>query len=118
MSLGTSLNINSLQNEFEEAVEIIRKSRVQIMFLVETIIDGSYPDSQFDIRGYHLHRNNRKKLGGGILEYVSSDLISRILRLAKRCTCIEANVLEVKFKTRSIVAIGLYRSPSQRFNIK
>ena len=107
MSLGTSLNINSLQNEFEEAVEIIRKSRVQIMFLVETIIDGSYPDSQFDIRGYHLHRNDRKNGGGGILVYVLSDLISKKLRLAKLYTFIEPIVLEVKFKTRSIVAIGL-----------
>ena len=61
------LNINSIQNKFEELKDIITKSRVQIMAVSETKIDASYPDSQFLIPGYYLHRNDRKKGGGGVL---------------------------------------------------
>ena len=37
------------------------------MAVSETKIDGSYPDSQFLIPGYCLHRNDRNRGGGGIL---------------------------------------------------
>lgn len=41
------ININRIQNKFEELKNIITKSRVQIMAVSETKIDGSYQDSQF-----------------------------------------------------------------------
>lgn len=61
------LNINSLQNKFEEAADIIKKARVQMIVISKTKIDSPYPDSQFDIPGYSLYRNDRKKGGGCIL---------------------------------------------------
>jgi hypothetical protein len=39
------------------------KSSVQIMAVSETKIGGSYPDTQFLINGYYLHRNDREKGG-------------------------------------------------------
>ena len=59
------LNINSLQNNLEELVAMIRKLKAQIIFISETKIDSTYPDNQFTIPGYTLYRNDRKK-GGGI----------------------------------------------------
>ena len=58
------LNINSLQNKFEELTNIIRAIRAHIMFVSETKIDCSYPNAQFSIPGYSLYRNDRKKGGG------------------------------------------------------
>lgn len=71
------ININSIHNKFEELKNIITKSRVQIMAVSETKIDGSYQDSQFLIPGYYLHRNDRKKGGGGVLMFVSSKIKSK-----------------------------------------
>ena len=61
------ININSIQNKFEEFSEVISKSRMQVIIVGETKIDSSYSDSQFNIPGYVLYRNDRKKEGGGIL---------------------------------------------------
>ena len=43
------LNINSLQNKFEEL-------KSHIIFITETKIDKSYPNDQFKLLGYHLYR--------------------------------------------------------------
>ena len=41
------LNINSIQNKFEELAEVIKKINAHIMFVSETEIDASYPNAQF-----------------------------------------------------------------------
>ena len=55
--------------------EIIQKLGIQVMFIGETKIDSSYPDAQFTIPGYQLYRSDRKKGGGGLLAYASSNVI-------------------------------------------
>ena len=75
--LLSHLNINSIQNKFEELRHIVIESRVQIMVVSETKVDASYPDSQFHIPGYRLHRQDRKKGGGGVLMLVSSKIESK-----------------------------------------
>ena len=42
-------NVNSLQNKIEEVVMLIDEFKAQVVFLTETKIDGSYPNSQFAI---------------------------------------------------------------------
>ena len=105
------LNINSIQNKFEELASLIKKSRTQIMIVSESKIDSSYPNSQFTISGYELYRNDRKKGGGGILAYVSSELICKRIKPVKSYKTIEVIVLDIKLKERSIIVIGLYRPP-------
>ena len=46
------LNINSLQNKFEELRLINNKLKTSILVLTETKIDPSYPDTQFKLPGY------------------------------------------------------------------
>lgn len=41
------LNINSIQNKFEELAGLIKDSRTQLMIVSESKIDSSYPNSQF-----------------------------------------------------------------------
>ena len=68
------ININSIQNKFEELQDIIQKEKAQVMIVSESKIDSSYPDSQFHVPGYSLHRNDRTKGGGGIMAFVSSSV--------------------------------------------
>ena len=89
------LNINSIQNKFEEIASLIKKSRTQLMIVSESNIDSSYPNSQFTIPGYGLHRNDRKKRGGGILDYVSSELICKRIKPVKSYKTIEVIVLDI-----------------------
>ena len=106
------LNINSYQNKFDEMKEIIQKLRIQVMIISETKIDGSYPDAQFAIPGYTPpYRSDRKKGGGGILAYLSSNVICKRLKVPRCYKTIESVVLEIKLKDRQVIVAGLYRFP-------
>lgn len=77
------LNINSLQNKFEELKLINDKLKASVIILTETKIDSTYPDSQFKLNNYRLFRNDRVKGGGGVLAYVGSGISSKRLKLPK-----------------------------------
>ena len=107
------LNINSIQNKFEELKDIITKFKVQIMVVSETKIDSSYPDSQFHVPGYYLHRQDRKKGGGGILMLVSSKIQSKRIKIDRRYKTIEPLALEIGLKTRKVILLAIYRPPKK-----
>ena len=88
-------NVNSLQNKIEEVVMLIDEFKAQVVFLTETKIDGSYPNSQFAIERYKKYRNNRKKGVGGVLAYVSSKLASKRLSLPWSFSTIEVLAIEI-----------------------
>ena len=59
-------------------------------------IDSSCPNSQFNIPGYGLYQNDRKKGGGG-----------RIV-LERSYNTIEPTVLDIQLKSRNMFIIGKY----------
>ena len=78
------LNINSLQNKFEELKNINDKAKSHIVFISETKIDQSYPNDQFKLPGYYMYRRDRKKGGGGLLAYFHSTIPSKELKVPKK----------------------------------
>ena len=62
---------------------LVEQFKAQVVFLGETKIDGTYPNSQFAINNYHLYRNDRVKGGGGLMAYFSSVLPSKRLKQPK-----------------------------------
>ena len=109
--LITHLNVNSLQNKVEEIGSLIKESKAQVVFLTETKIDRTYPDSQFAQSGYHIFRNDRKKGGGGVMAYISGKLPSKRLVLSTKFTTIEPLVIQSKFGRHDVVIMGIYRPP-------
>ena len=93
------LNINSVQNKFEELSAIIKTLRAHIIFISETKIDASYPNAQFSIPGYSLYRNDRKKGGGGIMALISTSFIKTRLKPAKNYKALELFAFEIKTDT-------------------
>jgi len=71
------LNINSLSNKHFEVHEILKRGFSDIFFLSETKIDSSYPNAQFSIEGFSIHRQDRNAHGGGLLCYVRQNLPHR-----------------------------------------
>ena len=59
------LNINSIQNKFDELKLLNRGLKSQVIILSETKIDSSYKSDQFRLEGYQMYRKDRKKGGGG-----------------------------------------------------
>ena len=95
----------------EEIGSLIKESKAQVVFLTETKIDRTYPDSQFAQSGYHIFRNDRKKGGGGVMAYISDKLPSKRLVLPTKFTTIELLVIQSKFGRHDVVIVGIYRPP-------
>ena len=54
------------------------RNKVDILLISETIIDITFPSSQFQIPGYsNPYRLDRRQHGGGLLLYIRSDIPSR-----------------------------------------
>ena len=105
------LNINSLQNKFEELKSISDEAKPHIIFISETKIDGSYPNDQFNLPGYYMYRRDRKKGGGGLLAYLHSTIPSKELKLPKTYKTFEALAVEVRLGNLDMLFIGIYRPP-------
>ncbi|XP_048580414.1 uncharacterized protein LOC125561124 [Nematostella vectensis] len=106
------LNINSIQNKFEELCKIIKDLQIHVMFISETKIDSSYPDSQFSMAGYSLYRNDRKKGGGGIMALISTALVKKRLKINKNYKTVETLAFEIKTNKGNMVILGIYRPPT------
>ena len=63
---------------------------------------------------YRLHRNDRKKGGGGILAYARSGLGARRLATPKAYKTLEPLVPDVNLGGKGIVLVGLYRTPTRK----
>ena len=61
------LNINALANKID-ALKIVIKDKVDILVLVETKLNDSFPINQFVIEGYNTpYRLDRNCYGGGVM---------------------------------------------------
>ena len=105
------LNINSIQNKFEELTATIKTIGAHVMFISETKIDSSYPNPQFSTPGYSLYRNDRKKGGGDIMALVSSSLTKKRLKPTKNYKTLELIALGIKRDASNMIIIGIYRPP-------
>ena len=73
------LNINSLRNKFDILSEQVKGS-IDIFMVSKTKLDGSFPEGQFLIEGFHSpFRFDRNRNGGGILLYVREDIPAKLL---------------------------------------
>ena len=109
--LLSHLNINSIQNKFEELKLLNNKLKSQIIVITETKIDESYPNAQFQLNGYEMYRKDRKKGGGGIITFVSTYIPSKKIKLSSTYKTMEVLALEVKINNPDVLFICIYRPP-------
>ena len=106
------LNVNSIRHKIDEVSEILLNGYTEILCLSETKIDDSFPDAQFDVNGFTLHRKDRNKFGGGLMCYVKSHLPHRRRNdIALNKDGIESIVIEVKFDKEKLMFIFVYKQP-------
>ena len=68
-----NLNINTINNKFEQLKHIIKNSVVLVV--TETKLDPSFPNGQFSIDGFaRPFRRDRNKNGGGVMIFVRDDI--------------------------------------------
>ena len=108
------LNINSVQNKFEELKILNSSLKAHVLVISETKIDESYPSGQFSLPGYHMYKKDKKKGGGGLIAYFSTTLASRRLALPKSYKTLQAIAVESKIGRNDVLFLSIYRPPKQK----
>lgn len=114
------VNANSIGGfKFYEIRTWLLSGRFDILVISETKIDGSFPDSQFQVEGFRLCRSDRKAGGWGLMIYLRSDIHFVKVKYLKGATPeewaafrTETIILKVKLGRSWIAVIGVYRPPS------
>ena len=88
--------MNSLGNRFDALVDQI-KGNVEILVILETKLDESFPEGQFKITGFTSpFRRDRNEFGGGIM--VRKDIPSKVI--SKETLSIEGMFIELNFRKK------------------
>ena len=110
------LNINSVIRKFD-ALKSIISGMIDVMIIVESKLDDSFPTSQFLIDGYGIaFRRDRNKFGGGILIYVREDIPCKLLDRHQLPDDIEGLFVELNFRKSRLLLLGTYHPPNQKEN--
>ena len=107
------LNVNLSRNNFI-LIEKSIKSKLDIFLVPETKIHNSFPNRQFSMDGYKRYRRGRNNYGGGLLFYVNENIPCRELTAEQIDSNSENIFLEIIFRTRKWLIIGLYKPPNQK----
>ena len=106
------LDINSIQNKFEELKTLNDALKAHILVISESKIDSSYPNG-YHMNGYHMNRKDRVKGEGGLIVYCSPVITSKKLTLPRPYKTLEAIAVESKIGRTDKVLLAIYM-PSRR----
>ena len=102
------ININSFRNKFDNLCDLISKN-VDILSVAETNLDPSFPNSQFLIPGFHEPmRLDITSKRGGMLVYIKSSLLSRIMSNFKLPGNIQVIPFELNLRKEKEVVVCQY----------
>ena len=110
-------NVNRLTDTKLDQIRLLLTSskNIDVMFLIETFLKPSKPDSLLTIPGYTLHRKDREdaKKGGGIVAFIADHVkASRNYDLEEDCVELMWLNVHPHKSPRPILISGLYRLPS------
>ena len=92
------ININSVRNKFESPEEMI-KDNVDILLVLETKLDDTFPRGQFCIDGHSTpYRLDRTSHGSGILFHIREDISSKMLKFEPVQTYFEGFLVEMNLR--------------------
>ena len=112
-----SLNINTLVSKFD-ALTLIIKDLLDILVVVETKLDTSFPDEQFLIEGFKKpYRLDRNCHGGGLIVYVRSDIPSKELKKHNFSKKVEALFIEINLRKSKLLFVGTYHSTHPEYGL-
>ena len=110
------ININSIRNKFDNLWDLISKN-VDILSMAETILDPSFPNSQFLIPGFHVPmRLDITSKRGGMLVYIKSSQSSRIMSNFKLRENIQVIPFELNLRKIKGLFVSIYKPPLQSNN--
>ena len=102
------ININGLKNKFE-SLQMLINGNIDIIVIIETKFDESFPSLQFAIEGYAPpFRLDRNINGGGVIIYVREDIPCRELKTHGVEKSVEGIFLEINLRKSKWLLFGGY----------
>ena len=75
------ININSIRKKFDPLSSFV-KDNIDILMVLETNLDSSFPQTQFRMEGYAPpFRYDRNSHDGGILLFIREDIPTKIISI-------------------------------------
>ena len=105
------LNVNSLGPKINEIKELQRESKLDVLVLSETKLDGSYKQESLDIEGYSCIRKDKRSNSGGLIAYVSNDIPFSEGSISISNDEIECMSIELNIADEKIMLLGMYKNP-------
>ena len=94
---------------------MLQNQYFDILMLQETKLNDSFPNAQFDIDGYVMHRLDHKSNSGDIIEYVRSDIPQKKVDLyvigSLNKGRIELQAIEITVNDEKWLVINMYKEP-------
>ena len=106
------VNINSCRHKFAPLQEILQGRFVDLLIINESKLDESFPNSQFNVEGYTIHRQDKSALSGGLILNIRADIAHR--RMPKfECNCfgMESICLEINNGVSKSLISSIYKHP-------
>ena len=101
------ININSVRNKFDMP-SIMVKDNIDILMLLETKLNSSFPQTQFRTEEYAPpFRYDTNSYGGGILLFIREDIPTKIISVT-RLKDFEGNFVELNFRKKKVILCCSY----------
>ena len=98
---------NSIRNKFEFIEDVFYRN-LDIILLLETKLDDSFPWAQFILKGHGFpYRFDRNSKGGELSSNIREDMPSEFLKLSSDCS-IESICVEINLRQRKWFINGSY----------
>ena len=117
------INVNSIRHKFEPFREVLNENIFDVLAIQETKIDDSFPDNQFNVNMYVLHRQDYKSNEGGIMMYVRNDIPQfrrpdiEQLSFSNANGRIEILCVECSIKREKWLFISIYKQPKVKVDV-
>ena len=107
------MNVNSVWNKFSSIAELV-KDNIDVLRILETKIDSSFPSQQFTIDNYKIFRRDQNCFSGGLMFYMNENIPCRELSPKQNDSNFEIIFLEITLCNHKWLLIGLYKPPGQK----
>ena len=108
-----NINTSSLRNKFEQVKELVM-NHIDVLVIIETKLDNSFPTSQFLVKGFaEPFRLERNRNEGGVMINIRDNILSRLLLKHVFPVEFEGLFIELSFRKCKWLLRETYHLPSQ-----
>ena len=107
------INAQSLCKKIDEFRYLFEGSNMDVIAVSETWFSDKYPDQLVSMKGYNLHRVDRKTHAGGVALYIRNGINFRILNKSPDNSPIEHILGTITFNNKILLVGCIYRPNCQ-----